>query len=979
MLKVLTYLRLALAALFFLGSHNLAHSQISDKELQQYAVETALRLEQFYDLQEAENSEAAENSGALAQAHRKIRIFEGFDSSGDLSFLDDIIAYEAYALETKDRSAYALAALFKQVTDVYNPFIESKSSNIEAAAEVLEANIDSDNWRIAHFANSLMAVLKGYEKDFIAAANFASAGLSVVPENQAIEALAARYYSFSIASYLHFSTRSTLLALDSTDGVINAALKINYPLRIGSVLSNLIYASREIDDPATIKQLVNILIRSGETRPPKTPALIEMRAASALIRIGDYENALSLTQKGQAHAENKAISSYLKIWEIQSLAATGQTKNAKAEFSKFNTGLANGQFNSVNENELFKAKALIAMSTCDARTTFRHMDRHAELSIQSILNSNNTNTATLLANLESNKMRQAEREAAREDLFRLEQLALQEKITAGQRGIVLLLLLVLGAAALAGFMTYRSRIATKLKLSAEAALAGEKAKSQFLAVISHELRTPLNGIIGIAELLSRTAPSEQLRKNIGIINKSGLDLLKLVEEILDMSRIEANELKICNEPSNIREIIDGIEMLWRPKIEEKDITFTVFVSEDIPQNLNLDPLRLRQCINNLVSNSAKFTKSGRIHMHIISAPHEDESGSRSQLSIIVADTGRGMRADVIDNLFKPFVQADNSITRQYGGSGLGLSITRSLARMMGGDVTVVSRQGAGSEFTLTIVCEVVPDNPAIDDNLELDDMEAILAEFEPFPEASPAHQAAAPTAGLANGVLSSNDELANSAGFDDSLDGGLADEEIAELFEDLASEPSAPDEALPQPAATASPVAQADAVSHNLESIETLTPKNDISEDDLNGINVLVVEDVLSNQDVMKIFLEPQGCNITCASNGFEALNAFQTRDFDVVLMDIRMPEMDGIEATRQIRAKAGRCSKVPIIALTADATAETNAQCMAAGANIFLSKPVIASELLDSIRFVLKQAREVKEPQSGAPIASKMTARLSA
>ena len=634
-----------------------------------------------------------------------------------------------------------------------------------------------------------------------------------------------------------------------------------------------------------------------------------MRAANALIRIGDFQDALKISHKGLKIAEIPFISDHLEITKIQSLAATGSVNQAKADLDEFlqKKLLLNNKFQKAN-GEVYKAKALMAMSEGNSNATYYNMNRYAELSLQQLLQSNNTDTSNLLANLENDKARQAEREAAREDLYRLEQEALQSRIAAGQRGLVIFFMLTVAAILMAAFSAYRSRIATKLAVAAEAALAGEKAKTQFLAVISHELRTPLNGIIGIADLLSRTAPTDDLRNKVSIINNSGQDLLRLVEQILDMSRIDADELEIFPESVDIRDVISGVDALWRPTIETKDVVFTSHVDQAVPEFLTLDPLRLRQCVNNLVSNAAKFTSQGRVHMHVTADLSETDE---TTLKVIVADTGLGIRPEIQSNLFQPFVQADSSITRQYGGSGLGLAITRNLARMMGGDLTVTSRQGAGSEFTLTFTAKHAADTEL------LDAMDDIFLELENDVSVNTQNETAFPTR--------------------------LATQTAQAKVPDVTGIANTPDEQ------------------------DSVYPQNPAKPDfdSLTGVRILIVEDIPSNQDVMKIFLEPEGCEIMCANDGVQALKALKTQDFDVVLMDIRMPEMDGIEATRLLRSEGNRNTHVPIIALTADATAETNAQCMAAGANIFLTKPIVALELYDSIRFVRRQAYSRLEAKS--------------
>lgn len=909
--------------------------------LESRALEIAKSLEELSDTADTAITDS-QNSAEFAHKYSRISIFTGFDSSGDISFLDNIEAYKNYSITSGNQADIELAHFFEDLAEIYNPYIPETSGKDEKALEFLGTHISNENWLIAHSARTISSVLLSYKRNMSSALEIAGDSFSIIPEDDSYDAQIARFYSYTLTTYLHSVLKSPELYISSLEELIAASKKIGHPIESINYLNNLIYSMRSVDDPKVISQLVEILLSVGEKMPSDPAGLVEMRAANALVRIGAFRRALPIAQKGLKASENEMISRYLKVAEIQSLAGTGATQDAELELTSLKQKLSESETEAkFAESELFKAKGLIAMSKGDARETFTNMDRHAELAIQRLLRSNNTDTSNLLANLENDKARQAEREAAREEMYRLEEEALKQKIAAGQRGLMIVLMLAIAAILIAAFMTYRSRVSQKLAVAAEAALAGEKAKTQFLAVISHELRTPLNGIIGIADLLSRTAPTSDLRDKISIINNSGQDLLKLVEQILDMSRIDANEMEVYPETVNLRDVIAGIDMLWRPTIEDKDVILTSHVDDSVPEYLTFDPLRLRQCVNNLVSNSAKFTKQGRVHIHVTAALNSQNN--TAELQIIVADTGMGMRPEVVGNLFKPFIQADSSITRQYGGSGLGLAITRSLARMMGGDLTVKSRHGAGSEFTLTITAQQ-------SQNAELlDVMDDMFGEIE----------IAAPDTAVK--LVTENTSVP------------METETAPILQPHVPNMPHDPN------------MIEADVSDIMLEDeVETITPNTADHDrlkdvDNLKGVRVLVVEDIHSNQDVMKIFLEPEGCEIMCADNGVEALQALESQDFDVVLMDIRMPEMDGIEATRLIRNQVTRNANIPIIALTADATAETNAQSMAAGANIFLTKPIIATELFDSIRFVRRQALHRAETQAVKDKVAKSVTRISA
>ena len=867
------------------------------------------------------NASNIRNTPELEHKFSRLAILEGFDGTLDNSFLINVKAYQGRANSFGSPSDKEVAELFTELSKIYFPYeTDDKKGSLEAL-DFLDQFHLSENWEAAHISVALSAVIYSYLNRFPEALEAARDSYDLVQNSESFEGKVALLYTQATTVYLHAKLKNPEMMISSIPGLVNSFNDIGAPVPTANFYNNMLYALRAENNPDFVRPLVQGFLRVGAIRPPAINGLIEKQAAFNFIRIEDFQEALAVTRSGLARVDHPLLLGSLRAYEIQSLAGLGKAKEASEKLEQLDAMInASPPTVMVPEVEILKARALIAKARGDAQGAYTYLQAAKEDTLQSLLKSNNNDTATLLANLENDKIRLAEREAAQRALFDMEQQALYQRVKSTQRGMAIFLLLAIAAILTAAFMAYRSRTATKLATAAEAALAGEQAKSQFLAVISHELRTPLNGIIGIADLLSRTAPSLDLRRKIGIINNSGQDLLRLVEQILDMSRIDADEMQVFPETTDVRDVIESIEMLWRPTIEEKGVIFTSHVDSSVPEQLTLDPLRLRQCINNLVSNASKFTKDGRVHMHVTAEPVVGDSKNR--LTVIVADTGMGIRKDVQDNLFKPFVQADSSITRQYGGSGLGLAITRSLARMMGGDLLVTSRVGAGSEFTLTILADASSDVEL------LDTMDALFSEDEIFAETAHAEQAS--FAVPRNEQRADSEEMTRTNINEESNASGTD-----ELMDIVLDNGTAPTKAL--------------AVEPEL--------LNAADMDSLEHVRILIVEDVPSNQDVMKIFLEPEGCVISCADNGMEALAALRSQDFDVILMDIRMPEMDGIEATRLIRSEGGRNSDVPIIALTADATAETNAQCMGAGANIFLTKPIIATELFDSIRFVRRQA----------------------
>lgn len=375
-----------------------------------------------------------------------------------------------------------------------------------------------------------------------------------------------------------------------------------------------------------------------------------------------------------------------------------------------------------------------------------------------------------------------------------------------------------------------------------AAEAANEAKSAFLANISHEIRTPLNGILGMAQMLCKADLPGELRQQAETIAESGQMLMDLLNDVLDLSKIEAGRMDIDPRRGDIGDVMRGLRRLWRPSAEEKGLTLSLMLDADLPRRLVFDSARIRQCVNNLVSNAIKFTERGRVEIAVA-------AGAGDMIAIEVRDTGAGMDAETLSRLFHPFTQADSSTSRKHGGTGLGLSITRSLARMMGGDCTVESTPGQGSVFRFSFRAEAVePSRPA-------------------------------PSA--ADAALDGEDEV---------------------------------DPAL------------------------------------CRGMRVLLVDDHEVNRKVASLYLEPYGCVITEAADGREALDRLSAEPFDIVLLDVHMPVMDGPETIARIRQTEADWRGVPVLALTADAMMGDRERYLAMGMDGYVAKPIAERELVGEI-----------------------------
>jgi signal transduction histidine kinase/CheY-like chemotaxis protein/HPt (histidine-containing phosphotransfer) domain-containing protein len=398
-----------------------------------------------------------------------------------------------------------------------------------------------------------------------------------------------------------------------------------------------------------------------------------------------------------------------------------------------------------------------------------------------------------------------------------------------------------------------------LEEATERALAANKAKSEFLANISHELRTPMNGILGMIDILLEESPTARQAEHLETARSCAHTLLALLNDILDLSKIEAGRMLLEKIPVDLRKISADCVRSVTPQCKQKGIEITSAVAPAVPDMLMGDPLRTRQIIANLVSNAVKFTERGGVSLNV-HAGGADSMGRRP-IFIEVRDTGTGIAPEKQAEIFNEFTQADGSITRKYGGTGLGLAITRRLVEMHGGTISVESEPGKGSTFRVTVYMDIVA---------------GVAAETSESP---------AETLSADNG-------------------GGAA---------------------------------QAD-------------------------VSVLLAEDNPVNQLVVTTILQKRGFKVTVAANGVEALAALDRERADIVLMDVQMPEMDGIETARRIRQNPA-WSGIPIIAMTAHAMNGDKERCLAAGMDAYLSKPVAPSHLMKTISTYLKRPHQETAP----------------
>ncbi len=428
---------------------------------------------------------------------------------------------------------------------------------------------------------------------------------------------------------------------------------------------------------------------------------------------------------------------------------------------------------------------------------------------------------------------------------------------------------------------YLSGLLRALTRATDEARRANEAKSRFLANMSHEFRTPLNGLSATSELMATTRLDSEQRDYLNTIQASTRSLLSLVEDVLDISAIEAGKLKLSEENFSVQELVEQIGMILLPAARAKQLAYEIEIGSDVPSQLRGDPAHLRQVLLNLVNNAIKFTDKGFVRLTVVTAERQETEVVR--LRFTISDSGVGIASSAREKLFEAFEQADASLSRRQGGTGLGTSIAKGLTEAMGGSIGFESVENAGSKFWVELPFRLT----------EMPKRELAVADM---PQTAP--------------------------GMEDLL------QENVIAFSDPF-------------------------LRHRVR---------------VRAMQVLIADDYAANRMVLQSLLQKAGHRVVAVEDGEAVLSALEASDYDVVIVDLHMPGISGLDLLRQLRVmEAGSSRRTPVIVLTADVTPDAIQRCEQAGARAFIAKPVVASRLLDTLAEVALTGQASAPIQTGS------------
>ncbi len=825
-------------------------------------------------VEETHNAPPALRLG-INEHQASIDLFDAINSTylnRDHRLLADKLKASRSEVSPVDSRLRILQNLSDELLTLYRSDQDSVSS--DQISGLLSRYQETDDWYVNSVVLSLRGEISITRNDFLVAARQVDEATSLIPESFEASATHARIKASKAAIMLHGIQGNPDYMLEAARTERDMLAALNETPDEYDLITNFIYAFNQRRDFESALQVGEML--SGRTAPDGYPTgMAEVYLAQTHIELGNYARAQQLVDFGETEGIHPVAALRGRVMLASALAGQGRVSEARKITNELGwEGADNADRTKGRYPLLLHTEALIARAEGDHDRALVLMKRRGDTIVANLQRTNADDMTTLLANLENTRERQIERADALRREARMKAVQLEQQRTINH--FLLVLLVGLGAAIIAMlfFLRYREKTNKQVQALQVQALSAEKMKTEFLGLVNHELRTPLNAVIGISDALIHHSPDPSVKTQAQAIQDSGERLFDLLESLIDMSTIEADKLELSADQVDLAHVLEEEAARWERHARDKSLDYTRFIAPELERTVLADAARIRQCAKFMLSNAIRFTHEGRVHMH--ATAHRAEDG-KMELCLIVADTGQGISEAVQAQLFKPFIQADATMTRKYGGAGLSLSIARKLARMMDGDVVVKSVEGRGSEFVFTA-------------RLDLAEVEEV--------KAVPAVPALAPAL--------------------PDTESGIVDLMVeAPQFAQAPTTPPAP-----HPSAR----------------------------DGLEGASVLVVEDLPSNQDVIQLLLEPSGAECIEALSGEDALRILRTRRVDAVVMDVRMPGMDGLEATRRIRALPGSASALPIIVLSADAGGAASIAAKEAGADAFLSKPVMRTELVAAL-----------------------------
>ncbi|UCF39921.1 MAG: response regulator [Gemmatimonadota bacterium] len=560
---------------------------------------------------------------------------------------------------------------------------------------------------------------------------------------------------------------------------------------------------------------------------------------------------------------------------------------------------------------------------------------------------------------------------------------------------------VVGARGIARDVSERVAAREALEAAREAAERAVEAKSAFLATMSHEIRTPMNGVLGMLELLLDGDLSAEARRSAELARSAAESLLAVINDVLDFSKIEAGQVELEETTFDLPALVTSVVRLLAVNASAKGVDLACDLRPDVPHAVRGDPGRLRQVLSNLVGNAIKFTPSGEV---VVLVELDGAEDGKAVTRFTVSDTGVGIAPDKLERVFEDFTQADVSTARKYGGTGLGLAISQRLVRLMGGEIEAISAEGHGSEFTFALALPVATERVGAPEPSELEVLKgvrALVVDDNPTHRRVvseilvPAGVALDEVAGARAGLESLRQARADGKAYDLAIiDAYMPGQDGFELAQTVREDPDLGDTRLmmltsagqrgdgqrcrdlgieaylTKPASRLELLEAAAAVmaGHASESGRDLITRYSIRKTRAR-LRVLLAEDNPVNREVAAAMLRRRGHEVVTVTNGVEAVAAVRGQQYDVVLMDVEMPEMDGVQATREIRSDPN-LGELPIVAVTAHVMTSERERCGAAGMTGFVVKPFKPYELFAAVEgWELGDAVPVSGPPPAAPV----------